>query len=155
MPTDRYFLNIAKAVAEGSKDPSRQIGAVIVNAHGRICATGYNGFAPRICDDGRLHDRAEKYPNIVHAEMNAILDAGNAVCRGALLYVYGLPPCAECAKLIVASGIDKVVCELPEGSNEETLQTWLKSADFTFRHFREAGIKFVANAHFPLTPETP
>jgi dCMP deaminase len=71
-----YFLNIAETVKLKSKDRRTQIGAVIVGQDNEIVSTGYNSF-PRGIDDEveERQQRPEKYYWIVHAEMNAILNA--------------------------------------------------------------------------------
>jgi dCMP deaminase len=110
---DEYFLAIAKIAEKRSKDPSTQVGAVIVNSDRQIIATGYNGFPRGLDDDAYLWDRENenweltKYPYVVHAESNAILNSTREL-KGASIYV-SLFPCNECAKLIVQSGIVKVI----------------------------------------------
>ncbi len=67
---DKRFMKLAREISTWSKDPSSQIGAVIINDERRILATGYNGFPKGIRDtEERLNDREQKYPMIVHAEM--------------------------------------------------------------------------------------
>lgn len=109
---DIRFMKIAREISTWSKDPSRKVGAVIVNNDRRILATGYNGFPKGIADDEeRLNDREKKYPRIVHAEMNALMNAlySGVSVRDATIYVYGLPVCPECTKSIIQSGIKRVV----------------------------------------------
>lgn len=105
------FMNVAKEVSTWSKDPSSKIGAVIVNDDKRILATGYNGFPKPVADDERLHEREKKYPLVIHAEMNALLNSLNngVPVAGANLFVYGLPVCSECAKNVAQSGIKNVI----------------------------------------------
>lgn len=109
---DERFMRLAREISTWSKDPSSKIGAVIVNEDRHILATGYNGFPRGIEDtEERLNDREQKYPKIVHAETNALMNAlYNGVCvKGAAIYVYGLPVCPDCAKLIIQSGIKRIV----------------------------------------------
>ena len=109
---DNRFMRLAKEIASWSKDPSSKIGAVIVNSDRRILATGYNGFPKGIQDtEERLNDREEKYPRIVHAEMNALMNAlySGISLRDSIIYVYGLPVCPECTKAIISSGIKRIV----------------------------------------------
>lgn len=109
---DNRFMKIAREISTWSKDPSSKIGAVIVNNDRRILATGYNGFPKGIEDtDERLHDREQKYPRIVHAEMNALMAAlhSGVSVKDATIYVYGLPVCPECTKSIIQAGIKRVV----------------------------------------------
>jgi len=151
MPSDRYFLGVAKAVAEGSKDPSTKIGAVIVDKNGRIIATGFNGFPPGIADDDRLNDRAEKYPRVVHAEVNAICQAGLLGCYGNSLFVYGLPPCDTCAPLIVSGRFARVAYMMPVGKMLSG-KDWVAAAKFSQSLFSEAGIEFIGiSEEDPLT----
>ena len=109
---DEYFMGVALLSSKRSKDPNTKVGACIVNSEHRIVGIGYNGF-PVGCDDnefpwGRDGDFLDtKYPYVVHAEPNAILNA-NSKTQGCTLYV-SLFPCNECAKLIIQSGIKEIV----------------------------------------------
>ncbi len=108
---DEYFMGVALLAARRSKDPSTQVGACIVSPEKIIISTGYNGLPNGCSDDeypwGREGEET-KYPYVVHAELNAILNAGGRVLRGAKLYV-ALFPCNECAKAIIQSGIKEVI----------------------------------------------
>lgn len=117
------FMNMAKMVSTWSKDPSSKIGAVAVNDERNILATGYNGFPKGIADtDDRLNNRAEKYPRIVHAEMNALMNAlyNGVSLKGATLYVYGLPVCSDCTKCVIQAGVKSLWIMLPSDSTPET-----------------------------------
>lgn len=110
---DEYFMGVALLAAERSKDPSTQVGACIVDSEKRILSTGYNGFPHGCSDDDFPWNRDEslgetKYPFVVHAELNAILNARGKSLAGSTLYV-GLFPCNECAKAIIQSGIKEVI----------------------------------------------
>ena len=108
---DEYFMGIALLAAMRSKDPNTQVGACIVDDNNIILSTGYNGFPKGCSDDEFPWDRTgeeTKYPFVVHAELNAILNSGGKDLRGARLYV-DLFPCNECAKAIIQSGIKEVV----------------------------------------------
>ena len=97
--------------AKRSKDPNTQVGACIVDQNNVILTTGYNGF-PKGCSDDEFPWNREgeitKYPFVVHAELNAILNASGKSLRGSRLYV-ALFPCNECAKAIIQAGISEVV----------------------------------------------
>lgn len=111
---DDYFMGLAHLSAKRSKDPSTQVGAVIVNPQHRVVGIGYNGF-PYGCDDdvfpwareGKSNET--KYPYVVHAELNAILNCSQS-CKGCTIYI-SLFPCNECAKAIIQSGISRVIYE--------------------------------------------
>lgn len=108
---DEYFMGVALLAAMRSKDPNTQVGCCIVDAEKRILSTGYNGFPTGCSDDDFPWDRTgeeTKYPFVVHAELNAILNAHGKNLVGARLYV-ALFPCNECAKAIIQSGIREVI----------------------------------------------
>ncbi len=108
---DEYFMGIAMLAAKRSKDPSTQVGACIVSSENIIISTGYNGM-PKGCSDDDFPWGREgadtKYPFVVHAELNAILNANGRDLRGSRVYV-ALFPCNECAKAIIQSGVKEVV----------------------------------------------
>jgi dCMP deaminase len=143
---DRRFMDVAKLVSTWSKDPSSQIGAVLVKDR-RILASGYNGFPRGIEDDERLDVREKKYPLVVHAEMNVLMNALEAgiSARGATLYVYGLPICKECAKNILNSGIVRVVIGDPsECPRDDWSARWVFESEPIFReasHIKLAYLK--------------
>ncbi len=120
---DEYFMGVARLSALRSKDPSTKVGACIVNPHKRIVGIGYNGLPYGCSDDEFPWDRngnflETKYPYVVHAEPNAILNSTTDL-HEATIYVT-LFPCNECAKLIIQSGIKEVVylSDKYEGTNE-------------------------------------
>jgi len=110
---DDYFLGVAILASMRSKDPGTQVGCCIVGEDRTILSTGYNGFPKGCSDDDYPWERegernCTKYPFVVHAELNAILNAGGKSLRGATVYTT-LFPCNECAKAIIQSGIARVV----------------------------------------------
>ena len=110
---DEYFMGVALLAAQRSKDPSTQVGACIVDNSNRILSTGYNGFPHGCSDDDFPWNRDSslgetKYPYVVHAELNSILNASGKSLFNAKIYV-ALFPCNECAKAIIQSGIKEVV----------------------------------------------
>lgn len=109
---DQYFMMLAIASGMRSKDPSTQVGACIVSPEKRVISLGYNGLSKGFTDsdfdwsrEGNFFET--KYPYIVHAEQNAILNAMQPL-KDAVIYV-SLFPCHDCAKLIAQSGIVKIV----------------------------------------------
>jgi len=114
---DKYFAKIAEDVAARSTCVRHQFGAVIVNDRKEIVSTGYNGpvrGAEHCIDVGCLKDKkgiasgtGHDVCQAVHAEQNALLQAGKS-SRGSTLYVNAFP-CKICARLIVNSGIARVV----------------------------------------------
>lgn len=111
---DTYFMGMAHLSSFRSKDPSTQVGAVIVDERKHVVGIGYNGFPCGCSDDefpwsrdGMFNDT--KYPFVVHAELNAILNSTRDL-KGCTIYV-SLFPCNECAKAIIQSGICRIVYE--------------------------------------------
>ena len=105
---DKRYIRMAGIWAENSYCPRRQVGALIVK-HQRIISDGYNGTPSgfeNICED----ENNVTKPYVLHAEANAItkIARSNNSSDGATLYVTA-SPCIECAKLIIQSGIKRVV----------------------------------------------
>ncbi len=140
---DEYFMGVAMLAAKRSKDPSTQVGACIVDDSNRILSTGYNGF-PMGCSDDEYpwaregeEANATKYPFVVHAELNAILNNRGKNLAGARIYV-ALFPCNECAKAIIQSGIREVVYLSDKYANTPATRAskkMLASAGVTLRQF--------------------
>lgn len=136
---DQRFIRVAREVSSWSKDPSKQIGAVIVKDK-RILATGYNGFPKGIDDSAdKYNNRELKYELVVHAEMNAIFNASfhGVSLKDTTIYVWGLPVCNECAKGIIQVGINRIVM-----AADDVPQRWIESYDKSKRLFIESGCKF-------------
>lgn len=133
---DERFLRLAQQVSTWSKDPSTQVGAVIVRPDRTIVSIGYNGF-PRGCDDAQelLEDRPTKYLRTVHAEVNAILTAREPL-QGCTLYVYPLHPCANCTGIILQSGIMRIVAFMEQTPDHwaEQFKQAAKMCDEAFVH---------------------
>ena len=132
---DRRFLGLAKHVAQWSKDPSTQVGAVIVERHTNVIVSlGYNG-PPRHTKDDTEFERDEKLARTLHAEENAILFAHRDL-RGTKIYVTH-HPCSHCAALIIQSGIAEVHCPAP---SEVYKTRWFMSLATAQSMFDEAGV---------------
>jgi dCMP deaminase len=118
---DEFFMGVAVLASKRSKDPNTQVGACIVNDDNIILSTGYNGF-PMGCSDDEFPWSREgedtKYPFVVHAELNAILNANGKSLKGARVYVY-LFPCNECAKAIIQAGIKEIIYISDKYANEK------------------------------------
>jgi dCMP deaminase len=105
---DRRYLRMARIWAENSYCTRRQVGALIVKDK-MIISDGYNGTPSGFENVCELEDGTTK-PYVLHAEANAITKVAksNNNSLGATLYV-SASPCMECAKLIIQSGIKRVV----------------------------------------------
>ena len=108
---DKRYLRMARIWAENSYCIRRQVGALIVKDK-MIISDGFNGTPSgfeNICED----EDGKTQAYVLHAEANAITKVAKSAnaSDGATLYVT-TSPCIECAKLIIQSGIKKVVyCE--------------------------------------------
>lgn len=123
---DAHFLGLALANAAMSKDPNTRVGSIIVGPDREIRSAGFNGFPRGIADTAeRLNDRDVKLKLVVHAEMNAVLNAVRVgiPTRGCMLYlaatddsglVWGGPPCSRCVVEIIQSGISEIVSFTPK-----------------------------------------
>lgn len=112
---DTTFMIMSKVIERRSKDPSTQVGSCIVSKDNRILSLGYNGTPNGFPDEdfpwGREGKNLEtKYPYVIHAERNAILNyrGSKKDLENAKIYV-SLFPCNECAKEIIQSGIKEVI----------------------------------------------
>jgi dCMP deaminase len=131
-----WALGMAKHVALLSKDPSTKVGAVIFDPKRRIVSAGYNGFARGVIDsDERLHNRETKYRLVLHAEKNAIMFA-TAPLEGCTIVVTH-PCCAQCAGIIIQSGIKHVLWPTP---SFEFITRWQDDLRLTCQQFDEAGV---------------
>lgn len=136
-----HFMQHAQLVSTLSKDESTKVGCVIVSPKKVILSTGYNGF-PRGVNDNvpERKTRPTKYDYVVHAEANAILNAGRNgtdKLEGAILYVT-MPPCTHCAGEIINAGIKEVIYLEPE--EKKKIPGWRDSLNISFTMFDEAGV---------------
>ena len=135
---DEYFMGIAIFTSLRSKDPNSKVGAVIVNRDNHIVGTGYNGFFAGV-DEGLFSWERQgewlqtKYPYVVHAEANAILNSTTSDLSGCRIYTT-LFPCNECAKKIAQKKIEEVIYLSDKYRGEEFHQ----AAELIFK---AAGIK--------------
>lgn len=133
-------MRMAHVIAERSKDPSTQAGAVIANQQNVVAGLGYNGWPRGIDDDALPWERDSKLPlpetkyaYVVHAEENAIYNS-NSDTQDCKIYTT-LFPCNECAKAIIQNGIREVIYESDKYHDEPI---WIASR----RLFDEAGVTY-------------
>lgn len=137
---DEYFMGIAVLSGRRSKDPSTPVGSCIVDRkNNRILSVGYNGF-PFGCSDDEFPWEREgdtlctKYPYVVHAELNAILNNRGVSLDGSKIYT-ALFPCNECAKAIIQSGIKEVIYLSDKYADTDNVKA-------SKRMFEKAGVIF-------------
>lgn len=146
------FFEMCEVVSKKSKDPSTKVGCVITSSNNSVISTGFNGFPIGVEDSlidlsndkinkSKRYERPEKYSWTAHAEENAIAFAArNGVStNGATLYVNRMMPCTRCTRLIIQSGIKKIVVlvDVPE----ETLKRWKEDNDIAEQMLKEAGVQ--------------
>lgn len=105
---DSRYLRMARVWAENSYCERRKVGALLVKDK-MIISDGFNGTPvgfENVCEDENGNTR----PYVLHAEANAITKVAQShnSSKGATLYVT-TSPCIECSKLIIQSGIKRVV----------------------------------------------
>ncbi|MBD3207908.1 MAG: hypothetical protein GF370_00430 [Candidatus Nealsonbacteria bacterium] len=159
-PKDRYYLNIAKQIAQRSTCFRVRFGAIVVKEDA-IVATGYVG-APRKtldcfergeCLRDRMHiPHGHRYEicRSVHAEQNALINAARsgASVLGADMFIYGEKPdgelidafpCFICKKMVINAGLERVVCSTHEGGYQvfkvkDWIQDWQKKDIIDDKH---------------------
>lgn len=130
---NEYFLEIAHTVSKRSNCIRAQVGAVIVGKDKKIKATGYNGvpskvtscmelgYCYRIKNNIQSGTRYETCRSI-HAEQNAIIQAGQDRCMGSSMYIWGHNfICILCKRFIVQSGIETIYLRKDENSPIEVV----------------------------------
>lgn len=127
-PWDEYFMEIAKTCASRSNCLRAHVGAVIVGDDKKIKATGYNGTPSKVISCYELGYCYRMKNNIesgtryetcrsIHAEQNAIIQAGQDRCKGSSMYIYGHTMiCILCKRFIAQSGIVDVYLQKESGT---------------------------------------
>tara|TARA_Y100000310_G_scaffold327529_1_gene394054 strand:- start:261 stop:692 length:432 start_codon:yes stop_codon:yes gene_type:complete len=136
---DETYLSMAETWSKLSKARRKQVGCLIVK-DGAIISDGYNGTPSGFdnnCEDEDLKSFDGELitkPEVLHAESNAITKLAKSTqsSDGATLY-NTISPCVECAKLIIQSGIKRVV-----------YKSWYKNND---------GIKLLKQANIKVNQE--
>lgn len=105
---DDFYMSMAFWVSAKSKDPSTQIGAVIISKTGRPLGYGYNGPSEQFDDDKLDWSRPNKYDYVQHAEENAIDYSDGAKLKGSTIYVTH-QPCKKCILKLIKNNVARVV----------------------------------------------
>lgn len=123
-----YFLEIARTVSKRSNCLRAHVGAVIVGTDNKIKATGYNGTPSKVLscmelgECYRIKNKIEsgtRYETCrsIHAEQNAIIQAGQDRCMGSSMYIWGHNIiCILCKRFIVQAGIEKIYLKKDDNS---------------------------------------
>jgi len=134
------FIPDAKAAAGKSKDRSTQVGAVVIDDDYNIRTSGYNGFPRGVNDELEdRHERPAKYLWTAHAEENCVAQAarmGHSLA-GCTILVTALFPCTTCSRLIIQSGIKRVLATVTDN------ERWVENADVALQLLREGGVEVI------------
>lgn len=150
MKWDRRYIALAREVGTWSKDPSTQVGAVLVRPNNSVASTGFNGFPSGHDDSPELYlNREYKYKHVVHAEDNALRFYCGVNTKGKFrlsslrpgftLYT-SFPTCPNCMTLCGEVGVSRVVGPPldPTGKTQEWQNEWkqriLKSSEIAARY---------------------
>lgn len=135
------FLPDAEAARGRSKDRSTKVGAVVLDDDFNIRASGYNGL-PRGCDDNveARHERPTKYLWASHAEENCVANAARigVSLKGCTLLVTSLFPCTTCSRLIIQSGIKRILAPRIVDNSR-----WDEQAKVAYEMLTEAGVEIL------------
>lgn len=150
MTWDEKFMGLAFTVASWSKDPSTKVGAVIVGPKNEVRSLGYNGIPRNVRDDIEERSiRPAKYMWFEHAERNAIYNAARVgtPIEGSTLYclttpAFFGPPCADCTRAIIQSGIVRVVCRSGSEDYGKWAERWRESFETSLKMMDESHVCF-------------
>ena len=140
-------MGIAFLSGMRSKDPSTQVGACIIDEDKKIIGIGYNGFPMGSSDDSMPWDKEgefldTKYPYVVHAELNAILNSIKSL-KNCTIYVTHFP-CNECAKAIIQAGIKTIIYEDDKYADSPSVRAskrMLNAAGVRYYEYQPSGRK--------------
>jgi dCMP deaminase len=104
---EQYAINIAQVASLRSEDPFKKVGACALDFDNRVIGVAYNGLATgQNVDNNFWLDRNERRPYMIHAETNLLSLIKRGECN---LLACTLLPCSNCATMIAAYGIKRVV----------------------------------------------
>lgn len=133
---NKNWMQTAHRVGLQSPDPQRKVGCLIVDPIKGILASGYNRIPKRLDTPGCYDDVATKRDRVIHAEEDAIVNSHTSL-NGTSLYCTRFT-CHECAKLVIAVGVDRVFAPDWERSS-----SWLGSFEKALELYRTAGVEIV------------
>ena len=165
LSNDEVCMLTALIWSSKSKDPSTQVGACIVGEDGRVLSIGYNGTPNTWNNDefpwgnnvDEIGEENTKYPYVIHAEMNAIMNYKGTLkdLKNSTIYVT-LFPCSNCAKLIAQSGIKKVVYLVDNRKNtidNKCAKILLKSCNVELKSYDELNTKTISEINLSVEDE--
>jgi dCMP deaminase len=131
---DNYFLSLAFVVSARSRDQETKHGTIIVDRNNLILGTGYNSFIKGMNDASLPTMRPNKYPYMIHSELNAVLNCKvlpREVNGGGKAYVTGRC-CNHCLQSLIQSGVNEINMANRRGTaleDEKTLEIFNRIVD--------------------------
>lgn len=155
---DNYFMSLASLAAQRSNCMKRRVGCVVVSHNRRVISTGYNGTPRGIrncgeggcgrCNSGLGAGHGLATCLCIHAEENALLEAGRDRLReGAVLYC-DTCPCLTCSIKIAQVGVSEVVYAYGYSMDGETAAVF-REAGVLLRQFVPVSFPFLSSRLFP------
>jgi dCMP deaminase len=147
MSVDDIFMSHAIQASKFSPDPSTKVGSVVV-LDGKLFSAGWNQFPNGVVEsEERWNDRSQKYPRVIHAEADALINASRMMHRErpllgfnhATLYITEFP-CCSCCGLIIQHGIKRVVSQ---DLNSDYAERWEEEIEISKSMFAESGVELV------------
>lgn len=140
------FLPDAEAARGRSKDRSTKVGAVVIDDDFNVRISGYNGFPRGVNDEiEERHDRPEKYDWTAHSEENCVAQAARIgiPLKGCTILLTDLFPCTGCSRMIIQSGIKRVIAPRTNslGDGLSNRENWDAKARLAMEMLAEAGVE--------------
>ena len=132
---NKLWMDMALLVAQRSKDEQTQVGAVAVSPDNKNIHIAYNGFPIKIKDTEERWIKPTKYSYVLHCETNLILNAKESLDSWSVFIT--IPPCPECTKLLIQSGIKRIVYHHEHQNNTKFDYSFSKEL------LKEAGIEII------------
>ena len=135
------FIPDANAARGRSKDRSTKVGAVVIDEDFNVRISGYNGFARGVDDEvDARHERPTKYMWAAHAEENCVAQAARVgvSLRGCTILLTSLFPCTTCSRLIIQSGIKRILAPAIVDNTR-----WDEQAKTSNEMLAEAGVEVI------------
>lgn len=111
---DAYYMELAHTVKSRATCPRKDVGAVVVSSKNRVSGTGFNGAPsgmPHCSDVGCMMDEANHCQRVIHAEVNALMEAlQRGEVHGSTLYTTVFP-CIRCLNVAIQAGVRRIVYE--------------------------------------------
>lgn len=134
------FFGMMDEISRRSDDARTKLGAIITDQKNRIVSVGYNGLPRGVLYRPERVSGPGKYPWMVHAELNAILNSMGKSLEGCTLYI-PIMPCSTCAGAICQVGIKRVILHRQKSEDyEKAPGHHMQSRDVVLTMFQEAGV---------------